>query len=191
MNANLTEALASIQEDIDAVTNWSTELYMKKFDKFFHTQRELYERLKSQSHTITDDELESILTTVPLDLFSCAEALNELRLHQEIIKMKIKETEINTQRELKDLKMTQTEIKDAITSETLENKLVSVVLENLISRVEKECTFSKELVMSAKKIWDRRRESEGAAGIHSAGSAEPDCQLPDYTPNNTGRRYIG
>ncbi|WP_302320422.1 hypothetical protein, partial [uncultured Duncaniella sp.] len=59
-----------MQEDIDSVVSWCNKLYDDNFATYFKGERELFERLQSKTHPITDEELEWILTSLPLELFS-------------------------------------------------------------------------------------------------------------------------
>ena len=49
-------------------------------------------------------------------------------------------------------------------------------MSGIISRVETELTFARELIMSCKKIWDRRKDTDDLIPI---SSIETD-HLPDY-----------
>lgn len=59
---NLFEVESKHSEDLSAVDSWCDEIYQKNFSKYFSDQRSLFDRLRSKSHPITDQELEWILT---------------------------------------------------------------------------------------------------------------------------------
>ena len=84
-----------MDDDIDAVQKWCNEMYDHSFASYFEETRKLYERMKSNSRIITDDELSDILTLTPLNLFSVSEELNRFRLNYDVIKLKVKENEID------------------------------------------------------------------------------------------------
>lgn len=79
------------EDDVIAVTSWCDEMYDGIFAPYFKDVRELYKRLQSKSRPITDDELEEILTMLPLNLFSVSESLNKFRTELEVHKMKMKQ----------------------------------------------------------------------------------------------------
>lgn len=189
---NLDETLNKFKEDMQSATDWADELYSNRFAEYFKTQSELAAKLRNNSKSITDDELEVALTCIPLDLFTCAEHLNELRMYADILKLKISDMESETESNLKAAGMKDaTAIKRTVLDATIAERILQIVISNLISRVESQCSASKELVMSAKKIWDRRKDADNAAGVHSAGTAEPSSSLPEYDRSNKGKTYVG
>lgn len=153
-----------MQEDIDSVVSWCNKLYDDNFATYFKGERELFERLQSKTHPITDEELEWILTSLPLELFSVSEILSKVKITQEVVKMKNKQSTaelVETSTE-----SSQTKKKEDAELKMLENKLVDTVYASIISRVDNEISFSRELIMSAKKIWDRRRQTENSSPIN-------------------------
>ena len=58
-----------------------------------------------------------------------------------------------------------------------EDEVILSILDCLISRVDKEMSFARELIMSAKKIWDGRRLTEGLNPTDATTSVD---DLPDY-----------
>ena len=160
---SLSTTFDSISEDIDAVDQYAEELYKKYFGDYFITQKRLNESMKNGLKNITDGELEQILTSLPLELFEVSEKLNKLKLNQEVIKMKTKEKEIEIQNNNKNL--SDSKRKEKATEFTLEYKLMSAVYNSVLSRVESEISFSRELIMSAKKLWDRRSHTESVNPI--------------------------
>lgn len=164
------------KEDEQSVNDWCNEIYQSKFATFFSCQRELFKRLESKVRPISDGELEEILTSVPLQLFGAAEVLSELKISQEVVKMRNKQ-------KFSEMKKASAETSQSRKAEEaellmLENKLVELVYASIISRVNDEISFSKELIMSAKKIWDRRRESENANPIGT--SLAPAPSIPEH-----------
>lgn len=173
---NLQKTLQAISSDIDEVNDWAENEYNKYFSQYFKGEVELYNRMKSNSDPILDTELEWILTSLPLELFSVTEQLSKLKTAQEVIKLHIKQTERDYITN-PNLNTSQTQRKEDAAALTAEDKLLVTVYDSIIERVTREMTFSKELIMSAKKIWDARRND---------GTLNPDIlgrdgnALPDY-----------
>lgn len=152
---NLQKTLENISADINEVNEWAEEEYNKYFSQYFKGEVDLYNKMKSVKSQISDEELEWILTDLPMELFAVTEQLSKLKTAQEVIKLHIKETE----REYVKLHTegSETKRKEEASALTLEDKLLVNVYDSIIERVAREMTFSKELIMSAKKIWDARR----------------------------------
>ena len=70
-----------------------------------------------------------------------------------------------------------------------EDKILILAYDNLITRVEKEMSYSRELIMSAKKIYDARRNTEQSNPVSEVNSKQND--LPDYYSSTSGKQYIG
>lgn len=153
-----------LQEDIDAATEWCEEKYNELFSDHFKRQRELYSRLESKTHPITDEELEDIMTTLPLELFTAAEKLSKLKTAQEVIKMRNKR-DLAEKKEAS-LGKTQTAKAEDAQLQMLEHQLMDTLYSSVIDRVDKESSFTRELIMGAKKVWDRRRQAEGSNPIN-------------------------
>lgn len=175
-----------MNDDIDAVQEWCNEMYDQSFASYFEETRKLYERMRSNSRIITDDELSDILTLTPLNLFSVSEELNRFRLNYEVIKLKVKENEID--RKYLDSNKSEHNVAYKLSSSEVEDKLILTAYNAVITRVENEISFSRELIMAAKKLWDRRKQTEDANPI----GASVGKQLPAYPdPHSTGSQtYI-
>ena len=166
------------QPDIDAVNSWCDEIYKDNFELYFKDTKQLFKRLESKYRPITDEELEQILTLTPLQLFAVSEVLNRFRLNQEVIKLNIKRKHYEAIHS-SNLKTLSSKSEEADIS-VLEDKLLSIAYSTVIVRVENEISFSKELIMSAKKIYQSRQDSYNANPVnpikHDTGTT-----LPDYT----------
>lgn len=182
---NIVKVLEEYAEDMESIQTFCDELYLRNFADNFSEVRKLYARMKSKVHPITDEELEYVLTTFPLELFMAAENLNKFRLNFEVVKLKNRET-IETIRKtaLADasangLNKSQTTdyVNHAIAENMVEYEVLSSAYSSVITRVENEQTFSKELIMGAKKIWDSRRSSETSNPVSPVIAEE----LPEYT----------
>lgn len=173
--------LSKFEDDISQVKKYSDEIYDSLFEDKFSFARGLYRSLQDTNKPISDSDLEYILIEVPLLLFEVSESLNSLRLTYETIKLRSKKSKFEFDRLLKEDGVSSTERNQLCQQHVIDDNLILSIYSSIISRVESEISFSKELVMSAKKIWDRRKETET---VHNIGV--PD--LPEYTGPNT---YIG
>jgi len=169
--------LESVQKDIDEVEQWAESEYQQYFAPYFKGQIDIYKELKQDDNgTISDTSLEWILTYLPLELFSVAEQLNKLKIKQEIIKLHIREKEDEFMSNLADSDLSQTAKKE-MTAKYLEpDKLLVDIYSSITERVGREISFSRELIMSAKKIWDARRANE----VPVVGAIKDSDTLPDY-----------
>lgn len=175
------------EDDIIAVTSWCDEMYDSIFSPYFDNVRNLYQRLNSKTKPITDDEMEDILTVLPLNLFTVAESLNKFRVELEVHKMKMKKLK----RHLLDssIETSQTRRLEDAQHQLIEHELLCSAYTSVITRVEGEISFSRELIMGAKKIYDGRRATER---INPVSESTVDQDLPEYVPNSPvyyGGRY--
>lgn len=152
---DLSKRLDRIKDDLNEVQEWADSEYDKYFAKYFKGEKELYDRMKSNSDPISDQELEWILTELPLELFSVTEQLSKLKTAQEVIKISVKQKERDIIESIPEGSATQK--KEQAQFLTMEDRLLIDVYDSIMDRVNKQMSFSKELIMSAKKIWDSRR----------------------------------
>lgn len=186
--------LDEYKPDLDAVTSLSDEMYQKFFEDNFSQIQQMYRRMKSVKSPITDEELEYILTMFPLELFEVSESLNTIKLNLEVIKLKNKEALIDAKNRLREeansLGLNKTDstayISENLPARTVDQDLILKVYDSVISRVESERTFSRELIMGAKKVWDSRRSAEESMPIDAVSGMD---DLPDYR-DTQGRSYI-
>ena len=163
--SDISKALESLQEDFDAADNMVDDIYNKYFASYFKKELEMHARFRDADLLITDKELEWIITSLPMELFSVSYALAQFKQHNELVKLKIKQRKGQ-------------EVDDPTLDD--EYKLMSIIYASVISRVEQEIAFSKELIMGAKKVWDARRKTEQANPI-----SEVNKELPVYQFDNT------
>lgn len=173
---DLNKANIDNADDIQDVNQWIDEIYASWFGPYFDEAREHFKRLKSNSQPITDGELTWIMVQLPIQLFSISEDLNKFKVHREIVKLKNKQKE----HELKSQSTETTATKKAESAELamVENKILAVAYDTTVQRVETEIAFCRELIMSAKKIWDSRRYTDSVNPIKEM----PEPNLPDYQP---------
>lgn len=179
-------------EDMDAVNGLADDLYNKLFASNFSQVQNIYRRMKSNDSPITDEELEYVITMLPLELFEVSEGVNRIRLDLEVAKLKKKgdipdiRDQLRSEAEFGRMNKTATAqyIQDRLPKMTLASDILIAIYSSIISRVERESTFAKELIMGAKKVWDSRRSAEQSSPI---GPTDVD-DLPDYKPDS--KTYI-
>lgn len=159
--SDISKALESLEEDFKSADKLVDDIYNKYFSRFFKEEAEMYLRFKDTDKVITDKELEWLITSLPLELFSVANALSQFKQHNEIVKLKIKKRKSSGTDD------------DGLDEEY---KIMAIIYSSVITRVEQEISFSKELIMGAKKIWDSRRSGEQTPISPSV----PIKDLPDY-----------
>ena len=188
----LDDIVSEYSQDIAAIDKFCDDLYDRLFAKHFREVRNLYQRMQSKLKPISDSELEYILIMLPVEMFSVAESLNKIRLQQEVVKLKNREKVETLRKELTaqatDLGMNKSQMSEYVShglSEAMvEYEVLSSAYESVITRVSNEQTFSKELIMGAKKVWDSRRSSEASNPV-----APIKGDLPDYDPTSS-KSYI-
>ena len=167
--------LAEYNSDLNAVDEWVQSIWEPLFSPCFEEATTLYGKLKNLDTKISDADLERILTILPLDLFRAAEILNNVRLKAETIKLKNKDKESELLRKPHDAPSA--EWKRFVDDTMSEYRLLAAAYDAIIKRAENQMTFCKELIMSAKKLYDGRRSSE-----HSNPVSEVDPQNTDLPP---------
>lgn len=171
--------LLEYQDDLAAVDEWVQSIWDATFTDSFAEASQLYSRLKNTDVKISDSDLERILTILPLDLFDAAEKLNNLRLTAETIKLKNKDRETMMLNKAHP-DISAAEWKRFVDTDMTEFRLLSVAYGAIITRAENQITFCKELIMSAKKIYDGRRGGERANPVNEV---DPHNGLPPYSPS--------
>lgn len=171
--------------DIQATQEYAEHLYEKYFGKYLKDVKELYTKLQSSRRPITDIELEDVLTTLPLELIHVSEILSQFKLSKEVISLKVKQKESDYVKQSTASTITQKKEEAAIA--VLEDKLMQTIYSSIITRVENEMNFARELIMSAKKIWDARRLTDSACPV--APVAPESSELPDYA--YSGKASVG
>lgn len=190
---NLSTILKDYAEDVSAVYSWCDEIYLNKFAAFFDRVRELYEIFKSKTRPITDSELEEIITNLPLELFSVSENLNKLRAAYEVVKLKRKEkrAKLLTQSKGRNDTLRNSEADLGV----IDDDILLLGYSTVIQRVENEISFCRELIMGAKKIYDRRKATEFASPIEPVNTDQNNQStnynpLPDYPVGLSNKTYI-
>jgi hypothetical protein len=177
---NIKECLEENKKYIDDVQSWADEEYDKYFSKYFVGQEELYKKLQNVDYIISDEELEWVLTALPLELFAVSEQMAKMKTVQEVIKLRIREKReeiVNTLNDTDTTGLSMTAKKEIAASKTATDELLVTIYGTISERVSKEISFSRELIMSAKKIWDARRSN--------------DINLPTIPQENSLTEYPG
>lgn len=162
-------------EQSNEILDWCNFEYDGMFAPYFTEMEELYQRLKSDNNPITDDELEIILTDIPLQLYSVSEILATYKTKVELVKLNLKNKKYELANSPEFAEYTKTERNAKISYELADDETLIKLYLILIERVERQIGFSKELIMSAKKIWSARRSTE------SIGAVSDSVDLPDYS----------
>ena len=173
---DFSKAILNASQDLNAVSDLVDSMYSSNFSKYFETAREMFARLNSKEHPITDNELNYVLIDLPVQLFDVSEQLSSFRMKLETLKLLLKQKERNLIKDAKEAGFGATEAKDFATVDTIEDRLLISAYSSVISRVESEISFSKELIMGAKKIWDARRKADASNPV-----SEVSAELPEYS----------
>ena len=67
-----------------------------------------------------------------------------------------------------------------INTAMVEYEVLHAAYVSIVTRVENEQTFAKELIMGAKKVWDSRRSADNSNPV---GLVVP--ELPEYNPTKS------
>ncbi len=166
--------LETLQEkSSNKLISLADKLYETNFSRFFKDMRSAYDGMKEKgTESISDSELERILTDLPLELFNVSEVLSNYKLHSEIAKLQTKQ----------DMKLKLSEDDDTVEYD----KLVQSVYTSVIARVESEISFSREFIMVLKKLWDARRATESVNPVKEIS----EYKLPEYTMPSNSKLYI-
>lgn len=179
----LKEVELSVSEDITDARNWIDSKYKDLFAGYFDGVRDLSARMKSKIQPISDRELEMVLTNLPLDLFEVASKLSDIKLNYEVIKLHNKKAHTEAVRKSTATNATQRNAEADVA--TADNRALEIVYETLIERVEKEVSYTRELIMAAKKIWDGRRKAEQSIPINPVDTQSQS----DYSSHPNTKHY--
>lgn len=168
------------QEDLQAIEEWVDSIWEAKFEPSFAEARSLYSKLKNADVPISDTDLERIITILPLDMLEAAEHLNQLRLSSETFKLLNKDKETTLLRDRPD-GMSVSDHKQMVELAMTERKLLTAAYNAIITRAENQMTFCREMIMSAKKIFDSRRSTEKAVPIGAPNTEDSAPSLPSYS----------
>ena len=174
---SLADSLNKHKNDLEDIANWCDSTYLDNFKSYFEPVKTLFVRFKSNTRPITDEELEEILTLVPLNLFSVSEVLSKVKAQMEVISLRIKQEKHEV---LSNSQATsQAAKKEEAAASVIEDEILLKAYSTLIERVESEISFSRELIMSAKKIWTARKQAE-TIGVPAENLDTTHEDLPDY-----------
>ena len=171
-------------EKLNEICAVRDELYEEIFAELFSRVTELYQRFKSEVRPITDEELETILTELPLRLFTVSERLADIRMRMSVTKLENKHKRIALMQtysvEPEYDGLSQTAVRELVSTrvddEMRDDEIAVMVYSSLIDRIEGELSFSRELIMGSKKLWDARRSN----ATNPVAPVVP--ELPEYTP---------
>lgn len=184
---DIREVVSENSEDVKAVTDWCEEMYQTTFAKYFEESHKLYERLLNKKKPVTDTELEDIFTLVPLNMIQVSEALNNFRLSLEITKSKMKRKKREYSKA--SLETSQTKRDEEAADLVIEDEILCMAYNTVISRVEGEMSYNRELLQTCKRIWDARRSDKQntfAVSESTSDKSKPSpYDLPEYKPDKT------
>lgn len=172
-NRKLDEVQSDFFESVGDVRSWCQEQYDGIFKKYFEELFELSRSVYADPKKLTDGELEWILTSVPLQLISVSEELSQYKLNIECLKLRIKQLESEYVKD-SDLKTVSARREEA-SLKVLDYRVLLSAYSSVASRVDNEINFSRELIMSAKKIWDSRKH------VYEANPISESDELQSYT----------
>lgn len=172
-STSLDKAQSKLFEMAGDTASWCNEQYDSLFSSYFKGIPKLYEKVTASNEKLTDDDLEFVLTSAPLSIIAASEQLSQYKLNNECLKLYIKkmESEYVTTCDAK----TVAEKREQAALHVMDYRLLSKAYEAVISRVDNQVNFTRELIMSAKKIWDARVKT------YEASPVESDGKLTDYT----------
>lgn len=159
------------ESDINSAMEFCNKIYNSMFSEDFDIVLKLSAKLSNDFTPISDKDLERILTDVPLMVIHASESVSKLELSKQVIKLKMVEHKSEIKSELAGMDVPKSEYSDIIKEKTVQDELSLAVYSCVLDRVNREISYSRELIMSAKKIWDRRRQSENFV---------PNDTLPEY-----------
>lgn len=177
---DLSSVETKLKDALGDVGMWSEREYQEKFSHYFKGVMDMYSSIGSDGSKLSDDQLEWVLSDVPIQMMLVSEELSKYKLNDECLKLYMKNEERDAA-ENSDAKTASARKEEAAAS-IIDYKILHSAYASVISRVESEITFSRELIMSCKKIWDSRRRTYEANPISTV-----DTELKDYTP----KTYIG
>lgn len=150
-----------ISEAIDSISELSNK-YLKDIKVKFNIVFDLSSRVGCDDKPITDEELEQVLMELPLELFDISERISQYKTSIQYLKLKNKSVEISTKEEnmMLDTPLSAAEMKCVVDNAKMENDISILVLNHVVDVIEHYISFSRELIMSAKKIWTARRDTE-------------------------------
>lgn len=176
----MTDRWDTLYQDSNEVAEWADKMYNELFSKYFNLIEEVHLELQDKLVQISDTSLSHILLDLPIELINVSEDLATFKLRCESIKLDIKQREQSLV-ESSEL-LTKTAKEEAAAKAVAEDKLMLKATAIIIERVEREISFARELIMSAKKIWDARRRTENVNPVNVHGIDNlPEANLSPQT----------
>jgi len=188
----ITDVLQEYKDDIVGVSDFCDSKYNELFESHFKEVDTLYRKMQSSVYTISDSELEYILIMLPMELIAVAEKLSQLKLEQQVVKLKNKEkfeefrNQLIEESTIRGLNKSHVQefVSHGMNQLVVDYELVVSAYETIINRVTSSQMFAKELIMGAKKVWDSRRSAESGSPVKPIAT-----DLPDYDPTSS-KSYI-
>lgn len=169
-----------VLEEIGSIEEWCDSIYDSDFYGYFKDVHDLYKKVEKGTMEDDSDTIEMILTELPIRMVEVSAILSKYQLREECMKLRIKQIESDVMKE--SIAKTVTAKKDEASNATIEDKLLLSAYCSLIKRVEDEISFTRELIMSTKKILGYN------AKIEQANPIAP-TELSSYTVGD-GMSYV-
>ena len=177
---DLEKALDNLAADSETALKFCEDSYNSKFGEYFSEARDMFKRLQSKTRPITNEELQWILIDLPIKLFEVSERLNSFRVLYEVAKINLKQREVEVGYDEDAKAMKAAERKEYVASQTVGDRIIITLYDSIIDRVEREISYSRELIMGAKKIWDSRFKTDTVNPV-----TEVSERLPNYTESKS------
>ena len=153
----------NFKKEVGDVSAWCSEQYDAYFSPYLGNLKSLYETLQTERSNMSDTDLESVLTYLPLQIIEVSEVLSQYKLNNDCLKLHIKRIEADVIRNSKE--KTVKERQEAAVRATMEYRTLSCAYTAIINRAENEINFGREFIMTVKKIWDARMKTYEANPI--------------------------
>ena len=173
------------QERLIEVDSVIQTLYDETFGDLFAEVSKLYERYKSHTQPITDAELEKILIELPLHLFTVSERLSSMKLHLSVTKLETKRMRRVNAQKYHANGIFKNDADVMIEDDSFNDEVAVLIYNAVIERVERQLTFSRELIMGAKKLWDSRKSNTLPIGEVGDKAVPPLPEYIDWTHKDT------
>lgn len=187
---SLSDVIEEYSPDFSEANDLVLQIYTKNFSHFFDIVDKFYYSMQKEKNKLSDEELEEILIDLPLNLFEVSDKVTGLRIQLEVTKLKNREvrenirTAIDSSDAFSD--MSKTDRKEAVARATASSmvpyELLADVYEVLLDLISNKVSFAKELIMSAKKVWTSRRETEDSMPVAEPDTSDdgPDLSAYDF-----------
>ncbi len=165
--AEIKELLENIYSEAEDIDTFIDEIYQKNFKVQFQKIYELIDKFRNDSKKVSTEELEYLLMELPLDMFDVSSKIEMVQGLSEVAAYQAKTAKAQNN------------------DDKYKLDVIAKRLDALVERIQRESSAARELVMSAKKLWDSRQAETKSNPIKEISN------LPDYTGESlSGKVYI-